>query len=96
MTTSVIRDDVTIVEHPVLKRRTLLVLPVVPEDAPYAVREGIARRRVAAVSGECPCGAVVDFGELLPGEVGIGEVFHERWCPADTDRLVKACRRWTR
>lgn len=68
-------------------------LPVIPEDAPYRVREGIARRRVAAITGKCPCGARVDY--QAPGN-GVVEVEHERLCPADTDRLVRAIRRWSR
>jgi len=91
-----IREEMLVGDHPVLGQRVAYVLPVVPEDAPHAVREGIARRRIVATTGECPCGAVVDYGERRPGEVGVGEVHHERLCPADTAKLVKACRRWTR
>jgi hypothetical protein len=40
-------------------RPALAVLPVIPDGAPFRVREGIARRRVAAVTGSCPCGATV-------------------------------------
>ena len=36
---------------------TAFVVPVLPDDAPATVREGIARRRLATVSGVCPCGA---------------------------------------
>lgn len=75
----------------------LAVLPTIPEDAPYKVREGIARRRIAATTGTCPCGATVDY---LAGTTGSGmnvaEVLHDRLCPADTDKLVKAVRRWLR
>lgn len=94
MTAREIRDEMFVAEHPVLKRRTLFVLPVIPEDAPAAIREGIARRRITATTGECPCGAVVDYGDPRPGDVGIGEVWHARGCPAETAKLVKACRRW--
>ena len=70
------------------------VLPVIPEDAPYRVREGIARRRVAAVTGKCPCGAQVDY--QAASSSGVADVTHDRLCPADTGRLVKAIRRWSR
>jgi len=90
-----LREEVFVAEHPVLRTRTLFVLPVIPEDAPYVIREGIARRRVAATTGECPCGAVVDYGDRRPGEVGVGEVRHERSCPASTHKLIRACRRWS-
>lgn len=96
MTARTISEEMFVAEHPVLKQRTLFLLPVIPDDAPYAVREGIARRRVSAVTGRCPCGAVTDYGELAAGTVGVGEVLHERRCPADTHKLVKACRRWAR
>lgn len=91
----VIHDEAFVAEHPVLKRLTLFVLPVIPEDAPYRIREGIARRRIAATTGQCPCGAMTDYGDPRPGQIGVGEVLHARRCPADTARLVKAIRRWS-
>ncbi len=91
-----LRDEVVEAHNPVLDRRVLYVLPVVPEDGPFAVREGIARRRVAATTGQCPCGASVDYGDREAGTVGVGEVRHEVRCPASTSRLVKAVRRWAR
>jgi len=73
------------------------VLPTIPDDAPYRVREGIARRRIAAVTGECPCGARVDyFADVASCGHNVAEVWHDRRCPADTDRLRKAIRRWLR
>ncbi len=89
-------DEVFVAQHPVLRTQTLFVLPAIPEDAPHAIREGVARRRIVAVTGECPCGATADYGHRRPGEVGIAEVWHQRSCPADTDRLDEACRRWAR
>ncbi len=77
-------------------RRAAAILPVVPEGAPYRIREGIARRRIAATTGHCPCGASVDYAAATGGGVHVAEVLHERTCPADTARLVKAFRRWTR
>jgi len=37
--------------------RTLFLVPTIPDDAPGPVREGLARRRLATISGLCPCGA---------------------------------------
>ncbi|GGM53589.1 hypothetical protein ACFFX1_54815 [Dactylosporangium sucinum] len=37
--------------------RVLFIVPVVPDDAPPAIREGLARRRIATISGTCPCGS---------------------------------------
>lgn len=96
MTARVIDEELVVSVHPRLGQRIVYVLPVIPEDAPYVVREGIARRRVAATTGECPCGAVVDYGDRLPGQAGVAEVLHERSCPAATAKLIKACRRWIR
>ncbi len=95
MTARTITQDVTYAE--VAGRRAVLVLPVIPDDAPYVIREGIARRRIAAHTGQCPCGAVTDYGALPgPGEAGAGEVWHEFGCPAETKLLQKAIRRWAR
>jgi hypothetical protein len=76
--------------------KVVAVLPVIPESAPFTVREGIARRRIAATTGTCPCGAGVDYQAAARDGLNVAEVLHERSCPADTDRLVKAIRRWTR
>jgi hypothetical protein len=91
----VIRDEYLTFTHPTLGR-VLAVVPTIPEDAPWRIREGIARRRISVVTGRCPCGAVGDYGDRSTGEVGVGEVLHDRTCPADTARLLKAIRRWAR
>jgi len=95
MTARQLRDELLIADNPVLGQGVAYVLPVIPDAAPFAIREGLARRRITATTGQCPCGAVVNYGERRPGEVGIGEVHHERRCPATTARLVKAYRRWS-
>lgn len=93
------RQQVRVIREELVKVRldgigtALVVLPVIPEDAPYRVREGIARRRLVAVSGACPCGARLD---LSAATVGPAEAKHDQLCPAITDRLVKAIRRWSR
>src|SRR5688500_5239610 len=38
------------------------VLTDIPEDAPHAVREGFARRKLAALEGTCPCGVRLVLG----------------------------------
>ncbi len=96
MSTREIHSEVLMGEHPVLGVRTAFVVPVVPDGAPYAVAEGIVRRRLSATTGRCPCGAVADYGDRQAGQVGVGEVVHAGTCPASTTRLVKACRRWLR
>jgi hypothetical protein len=85
--------DVTMVEQ--AGHKTAYVLPVVPEDAPAAVREGIARRRLVALTGVCPCGARA----VLPsrkerraarraGRVAWVLIEHESGCPAPLDGSV--------
>lgn len=76
--------------------RALAVLPTIPVDAPYRVREGIARRRVTATTGTCPCGATVDYDAAQAGRFNVAEVRHDARCPADTAKLLKEIRRWSR
>jgi hypothetical protein len=94
VTSEGIRDELVIFDSPV-HGRTLAVLPVIPESAPFRVREGIARRRLVAVTGECPCGARMDYEAVRKG-VNVAEVEHEGRCPAVTATLAKAVRRWLR
>jgi hypothetical protein len=75
----------------------LYVLPQVPEDAPPEVREGIARRRLTALTGRCPCGAEAPLP--IPANVPAGVVSqpvirHEDDCLAVDRVLVSHLRRW--
>ncbi len=60
----------------------VLVLPDIPDDAPQRVREGMARRRLVATTGRCPCGAELVVPEIRPGAVVTVAVEHEAGCPA--------------
>jgi hypothetical protein len=90
-----IQDELVIFNHPT-RGRTLAVLPVIPESAPWPVREGITRRRIVVVTGQCPCGARLDLQAAREGRVGVAGVEHEGRCPAATATLAKAVRRWSR
>lgn len=76
--------------------RTLYVVPVIPDDAPEHIREGLARRRLAAISGTCPCGAQrpkLSRQQLRQARRG-GEpsglvIHHDDQCPA-TDDVIAA------
>ena len=79
----------------------LFVLPSIPDDAPDEIREGIARRRVVSVTGQCPCGARL----VLPnraarraakrsGCVLHFAVEHEDDCPAVDSTLLARIREW--
>ena len=96
MTARQLHDELIIGTHPVLGVRTAFVLPKIPDAAPFAVREGLARRRITAMTGQCPCGAVLEVGTPVPGEVASIAVEHEDGCPAITTKLAKAVRRWMR
>jgi hypothetical protein len=79
------------------------VLPRIPDDAPEEIREGIARRRITAVHGTCPCGGHL----VLPNRAARRRaartgtptrmtVEHEEGCPAIDETLITAIRRWKR
>ena len=79
------------------------LLPDVPEDAPHVVREGLVRRRLTALEGKCPCGALA----VLPNREQRRHaartrtslrivVEHEDGCPAADRVLEAALRRWVR
>ncbi len=76
------------------KGEVAYVLPVVAESAPHAVREGIARRRLTLLEGECPCGAVFSPPNRQQrrqaarhGGVLRPRIKHENDCPATDANL---------
>ncbi len=71
----------------------------IPDDAPPAVREGLARRAIVNRGGTCPCGARA----VLPnraerrrnrGQVLRVAVWHEPGCPAGDEALLAALAAW--
>lgn len=84
-------------------RRVAFVLADPPEDAPPAVREGVARRNLVATGGTCPCGAQFTMPNRaerrrntrrgVPCHV---DVQHEQSCPAVDETLTAAIARWRR
>ena len=64
------------------KFRALVVTEEIPDDATDLEKERIARRRLVATTGRCPCGAILALPELTPGTVAIVAVEHEPNCPA--------------
>ncbi len=100
-----LRDELVVVERPD-GTRIAYVLPVIPEDAAPEVREGLARRRLAALTGHCPCG---ESGPVLTrqqrrarererakgGTAVIHAQFeHEADCLAVDDNLIPHLRAW--
>jgi hypothetical protein len=64
------------------------VTPEISESASPIVREGLARRRLVAVTGHCPCGATFTAPDsLIPGTVTVVPVEHEADCPAISPEL---------
>lgn len=45
-------------------------------------KEGAVRRRLVALTGHCPCGAVLDLSDIEPGTLTTVRVVHEPDCPA--------------
>jgi hypothetical protein len=99
---SPIEGEIIIVDDPQLGR-VAHVLPTIPDGAPSPIAEGIARRRIAAITGECPCGA----RRVLPNRAARrrakrdGEALrsfvvfaHEEDCSADTETLIRMTRLW--
>jgi hypothetical protein len=86
--------------------RVAYVLPVIPEDAAPEVREGLARRRLAALSGRCPCGGEsaaltrqqrrARERERAKGSTALlhATFEHETDCLAVDDNLIPHLRAW--
>jgi hypothetical protein len=79
------------------------LLPTVPDQAPEAVREGLARRRITAVTGRCPCGGRLTLPNRKERRRATRSrrpvhlrVEHENDCPAIDDTLTAALRGWKR
>ncbi|MDA8297422.1 MAG: hypothetical protein M0004_12700 [Actinomycetota bacterium] len=66
-----------------IRRRALFVLPVIPDDAPVEVKDGLALRNTATMTGRCPaCGAVAELAtDPCPGEMVHAVMEHETDCP---------------
>ena len=85
-----------------------IVVQVVPDDAPPLIREGLARRRVQAIEGECPCGGPLVWRDEYPDATfwrdessasgGLKTdrlcAVHFRDCPAGDAVLVPALAAW--
>ena len=72
----------------VARGRTLVLVAPMCDDASHIEKERVARRRIVATTGRCPCGAIVRIPEdLKPGSVTVIAVEHENGCPAvEVDR----------
>jgi len=75
------------------KRGVLLTVDI-PDGASPALREGLARRRLVATTGRCPCGAVLELPDLIPGALTVAAVEHEPNCPATDEAIAEAIEGW--
>jgi hypothetical protein len=83
--------------------RIAYLLPVISDGAPPLVREGIARRRLAALEDRCPCGGRSPLNRAARrrltrerrGQVTYYGFVHEDGCPAVDDTLVDAIKAWS-
>jgi hypothetical protein len=67
--------------------RTLFMLPSVPDAGPPDLKDALAIRNAASVSGQCRCGAT---GTLQgPDRYGVMHLvfMHEHDCPAGDDNI---------
>ena len=80
-------------------QRALVILTDVPDDAPEAVKEGVARRNIVNLGGVCPCGATMppkpNRAQRRAGILHLA-VVHEDDCPACDDTILEAIRGWKR
>lgn len=82
--------------------RLAIVDTEIPDDAPVALRESLARRAIVNSGGTCPCGAkfAMPSREVrrLATKKGLAieiTVEHAEGCPASSDVMVTAFRSWT-
>ena len=77
-------------------KRAAFLTAEIPDKAPPALREGLARRRLVVTTGRCPCGAVLELPEVIPGAVVTAAVVHENDCPANDEAIAEATAGWLR
>lgn len=70
----------------------------IPDDAPPLIREGLARRRVQAIDGVCPCGGRLLWSMSTSSAAVLRRVVAQHWddCPAGDAVFVPAMLAWER
>lgn len=70
------------------RKNVLFVLPLIPDDAPDAVKDALAIRNACATEGRCPACGVEP--ELHLDQFGIHHLvfFHENDCPCVRDDVA--------
>jgi hypothetical protein len=78
------------------------ILPEFPDHAPDEMREGLVRRRLAALHGRCPCDAPMVLPNRAERRRARTEhelrvrVDHHPECPGDDHNIAAALARWER
>lgn len=69
--------------RPAPRTDRIVISAPISDDASDGEKEGAVRRRLVAVTGRCPCGAVLELPTTIePGSVKVVRVEHEPGCPA--------------
>jgi hypothetical protein len=75
----------------------LLLLPEISETMPPVLRDALAIRNAATVSGRCACGAVRQLdgpGPIQPDTVRWATFLHEADCPAGDEHVRRLWAQW--
>ncbi len=75
-----------------------MVVQRIPDNAPPLTREGLARRRVQAVEGVCPCGGRMLWSDEPVERGTLRRVVAQHWddCPAGDAVFIPAMLAWKR
>jgi hypothetical protein len=66
-----------------LNDRVVQVLPALRDDLHPRIKDAVARRRLASLTGRCDCGGEMEIdGPLTPGSTVRGRMWHEPDCSA--------------
>lgn len=72
---------------------TLYVIPDIDDRLPPDIKDAIARRNAATVTGRCDCGARTRITSRAGGVIN-AEMAHEHDCPAGSERFFELLAGW--
>lgn len=72
---------------------TLYVLPDIDDRLPADLKNAIARRNKATVTGRCDCGARIEITSRAGGVIN-ATMAHENDCPAGSERFFELLAGW--
>jgi len=73
-----------------------MIVQRIPDDAPPLIREGLARRRVQAIDGVCPCGGRMIWPDEAAERGVLRSIVAQHWgdCPAGDAVFIPAMLAW--